>query len=64
MEEEIRELREMVNVLSYHVFNHLSNKMKTPWTYELARKRYYESKKIKEVEKEDDKNTPREIVID
>lgn len=61
LEEEIKDLKEKFNVLCFHIFGTMSRKMKTPWTYELAKSQYLKSKLNEEVNIE---NGPREIMLD
>jgi len=61
LEGELKELREKFDVLCFHMFWTMSKKMKTPWTYELAKSQYLKSKLNEEVNIE---NGPREIKLD
>lgn len=60
LEEELKDLKEKFEVLSFHIFGTMSKKMKTPWTYELVKSNY----KNKLNEQVNPENGPREIRLD
>lgn len=61
LEEELNDLKEKFEVLSFHIFGTMSKKMKTPWTYELVKSNYKKNKLNEQVNPE---NGPREIRLD
>lgn len=61
LEGELKELREKFDVLCFHMFGTMSKKMKTPWTFELAKSQYLKNKMNEEITVA---NGPREIKLD
>jgi len=61
LEEELKDLKEKFEVLSFHMFGTMSKKMKTPWTFELAKSQYLKNKMNEEITVS---NGPREIKLD